>query len=150
MAVCSDDTLINLVDLEKGNLVRNFIGHSSYVHSCKLNNVSNILVSASADNKVFIWDIRTNKAIFEILAHPEPLTSIDISSDNSLVATSSYDGFVRIWDLVKGNCLRTFIADSGSNQGVSDCRFTPNGKNILMASMDDTVGLYDLNDKLAK
>jgi WD40 repeat protein len=31
MATCSDDTLINLIDVEKGTLIRNFIGHNSYV-----------------------------------------------------------------------------------------------------------------------
>jgi len=67
----------------------------------KFNNVTNIVLSACADNSMTLWDIRANKQIFKILAHPEPITSIDISADSTLISSSSYDCYVRLWDIVK-------------------------------------------------
>jgi WD40 repeat protein len=38
MATCSNDTLLNMHDLNKGQLVRSFIGgHSSFVTKCRIN-----------------------------------------------------------------------------------------------------------------
>jgi COMPASS component SWD3 len=90
-----------------------------------------------------LWDIRTNKAIFKILGHPEPITSIDITEDNTLISSSSYDGFVRLWDMLKGTCLKTMVADSGSTSAISVCKMTPNSKYLLIGNMNSKFGLYN-------
>jgi len=114
------------------------------------NCVSNVMLSSSADNSIILWDIRTNKAIYKILAHPEPITAIDISPDSTLILSSSYDGLVRFWDMVKGTCLKTMMAESGSNFAVSDCKFAPNGKYFLISSMNEKLGLYNYENEQLK
>lgn len=132
-----------MYDLNKQALLRSFIGHTNYVSHLKFNNITNVLLSAGADNSIILWDIRTNKAIFKILGHPEPITSIDISNDNTLITSSSYDGYVRLWDMLKGICLKTMVADSGSTTGISLCKLTPNSKYLLFANMNSKMGLYN-------
>ena len=61
MLTCSDDTMIHMYDLEKCQLARSFIGHQRFVTHIKFNNVSNIVLSAGADNTIALWDIRSNK-----------------------------------------------------------------------------------------
>lgn len=85
----------------------------------KFNSITNVLLSAGSDNTLMLWDIRTNKSIFKILAHPEPITSIDISNDSTLISSSSFDGYVRLWDMLKGTCLKTMVAESGSTTAIS-------------------------------
>lgn len=126
MLTCSDDTLIHMYDLEKQMLARSFIGHQRFVTHVKFNKEANIVLSAGADHTMALWDVRSNKQIFRILAHPEPITSIDISSDSSLISSSSYDCYVRLWDMMKGQCLKTMMADAGSKDPISFCRMTPN------------------------
>jgi WD40 repeat protein len=64
MASASNDTVVNMYDLEKGQLVRSFLGgHQSYVTRCKFTAQENILLSAGADNFLFMWDVRQNKII---------------------------------------------------------------------------------------
>ena len=91
-----------MYDLEKGKLARSFIGNKRFVTHVKFNNTGNIVLSASADHMINLWDVRCNKSIFRILAHPEPITSIDISNDSMLISSSSYDCYVRLWDVMKG------------------------------------------------
>jgi COMPASS component SWD3 len=143
MASCGDDTLINMYDVERMQLVRNFIGHQSYVTKIKFNNVTNVLLSCGTDNSLMLWDIRTNKAVFKILGHPEPITSIDISFDNTLISSSSHDGYVRLWDMHKATCLKTMVADSGSSSAISLCKMTPNSKYLLFANLNSKMGLYN-------
>lgn len=148
---CSDDTLIHMYDLEKCQLARSFIGHQRFVTHIKFNNVTNIVLSAGADNTIALWDIRSNKQIFRILAHPEPITSIDISADSTLISSSSYDCYVRLWDMMKGQCLKTMMADAGSKDPISFCRMTPHtSEHMLFGNMNSTMGLYNYQNDLLK
>jgi WD40 repeat protein len=98
-----------------------------------------------------LWDVRTNKSIFRILAHPEPITSIDISIDSMLISSSSYDCYVRLWDVMKGQCLKTMMADAGSKKQISFCRMNPiTSEYILVGSMNSTIGLYNYQNELLK
>lgn len=144
MLTCSDDTMIHMYDLEKAQLARSFVGHQRFVTHIKFNNVTNLILSASADNTLCLWDIRSNKQIFKILSHPEPITSIDISEDSTLIASSSYDCYVRLWDLMKGQCLKTMMAEAGSTDPISFCRMTPqHSEYMLFGNMNSTMGLYN-------
>ena len=64
LATCANDTIVNLFDIEKGQLCRSFIGgHQSFVTKCIINKHENMLLSVGADNQLYIWDIRQNKVI---------------------------------------------------------------------------------------
>jgi WD40 repeat protein len=84
-----------------------------------------MVLSASADHIMSLWDVRSNKSIFRLLAHPEPITSIDINRDSTLISSSSSDCYVRLWDIMKGQCLKTMMADAGSKNPISFCRMNP-------------------------
>ena len=47
----------------------------------------------------------------------------------------------RIWDTASGQCQKTLIDDD--NPPVSFVRFSPNGKYILAATLDNTLRLWD-------
>ena len=49
--------------------------------------------------------------------------------------------FSRIWDTASGQCLKTLIDDD--NPPVSFVKFSPNGKYILAATLDNTLKLWD-------
>lgn len=112
--------------------------------------MTNVLLSCGTDNSLILWDLRTTKAIFKILGHPEPITSIDISFDNTLITSSSHDGYVRLWDMLKATCLKTMVAESGSNSGVGICRMTPNSRYLLFGNLNSRMGLYNYQNDLLK
>ena len=140
-----------MYDIEKEQLARTFVGNKSFCTHCKFNSVSNIVLSAAADNTISLWDIRANKYIFRILAHPEPITSIDISRDSTVISSSSYDCYVRLWDVIKGACIKTMMADAGSIDPISFCRMNPKtSEYMLFGSMNNTMGLYNYQNDLLK
>lgn len=55
--------------------------------------------------------------------------------------SSSYDGLCRIWDTSNGQCLKTLIDED--NSPVSFAKFSPNGKYILTATLDNSLKLWD-------
>jgi len=49
--------------------------------------------------------------------------------------------FSHIWDTASGQCLKTLIDDE--NPPLSFVKFSPNGKYILAATLDNTLKLWD-------
>jgi len=50
----------------------------------------------------------------------------------------------RIWDTSSGQCVKTLIDDNaGGNPPVSFVKFSPNGKYILSATLDNQLKLWD-------
>jgi len=86
--------------------------------------------------------------IQRILAHPEPITGLDVSFDSTLIATSAYDGYVRLWDMHKATCIKTMMANCGSNKKISTCKFSPNGEYLFIGTMNGELGMYDLHNNL--
>ncbi|XP_055397573.1 WD repeat-containing protein 5 isoform X2 [Bubalus kerabau] len=89
-------------------------------------------------------------------------TEVHFNRDGSLIVSSSYDGLCRIWDTASGQCLKTLIASAqqreqrppacgaqawaprdDDNPPVSFVKFSPNGKYILAATLDNTLKLWD-------
>lgn len=60
---------------------------------------------------------------------------------SSYFSTLLFYFFSRIWDSASGQCLKTLIDDD--NPPVSFVKFSPNGKYILAATLDNTLKLWD-------
>lgn len=65
------------------------------------------------------------------------MTSVHFNRDGSLIVSGSHDGSCKIWDAATGTCLKTLIDDKVPS--VSFTKFSPNGKFILVATLDDTL-----------
>ena len=72
-----------------------------------------------------------------ISAHSMPVTSVHFNRDGSRIVSGSHDGSCKIWDADTGSCLKTLIDDKVP--AVSFTKFSPNGKFILVATLDDTL-----------
>ncbi|CAI9756771.1 unnamed protein product [Fraxinus pennsylvanica] len=92
----------------------------------------------SFDDTVRIWEVKTSKAF--IRAHSMPVTSVHFNRDGSLIISRSHDGSCKIWDASTGGLLKTLVDDKVS--AMSYAKFSPNGKFILVATLDDTLLLF--------
>ncbi|KAH6772772.1 Transducin/WD40 repeat-like superfamily protein [Perilla frutescens var. frutescens] len=70
-----------------------------------------------------------------------PVTSVHFNKDGSLIVSGSHDGSCKIWDAAGGSLLKTLIDEKGP--AVSFAKFSPNGKFILVATLDDTLNLWN-------
>lgn len=129
-------------------------GHSNYVFCVGFHPSGNILASGSFDESVRLWDVTTGGLLRTIPAHSDPVTSVSFSPDGTLLATASYDGLMymcrflsypypcgrRLWDTGTGRCLKTLV--DNDNPPVTSAVFAPNGKYLLVATLDSTVRLW--------
>jgi COMPASS component SWD3 len=149
----SDDKTLNLYDVASGRAVRSFVGHSSYVCCVAFHSpADNMLASGSFDESVMMWDTRTGAAVRTIPAHAEPVTGVEFGpTGQGQLVSGSYDGVCRIWDVGSGQMLaslpkfeRDAIRHTDSDKPpVSGVRFSPNGRFVLVSSLDSTMRLWD-------
>jgi len=115
---------IRLWDVEKGNCIREFRGHSKLVHSVGVSADERIVVSGSADRTVRVWDVTTGRCIHIFEGHDDIVSSVSISSDGNRVLSGSHDESMRLWNISAGACDRIF-----NNKVVdSDLKDVPSGK----------------------
>ncbi|KAH0638046.1 hypothetical protein KY289_037961 [Solanum tuberosum] len=137
----SDDRTLRIWDARTAESVKTLRGHTGFVFCVNFNPQSNFIVSGSFDETFRVWDVKTGKPIHAIRAHSMPVTSVHFNKDGSLIVSGSHDGSCKIWDAASGACLKTLIDDKVP--AVSFAKFSPNGKFILVATLDNTLGLSE-------
>ncbi|KAI6674750.1 hypothetical protein NL676_002656 [Syzygium grande] len=116
-------------------------GHTDLVFCVNFNPQSSLIVSGSFDETIRIWEVKTGRCLNVIRAHSMPVTSVHFNRDGSLIVSGSHDGSCKIWDTKNGACLKTLIDDTVP--AVSFAKFSPNGKFILVATLNDTLKLWN-------
>jgi cell cycle arrest protein BUB3 len=67
----------------------------SSVNSIKFNPITNDLITAGGDGKIFVWKLDKREVKCDIGPFPEPVSSIDVSADGKMLAASISYGFER-------------------------------------------------------
>ncbi|KAI9656270.1 MAG: hypothetical protein M1821_004933 [Bathelium mastoideum] len=68
-----------------------------------------LLLSASADNKVKIWDVYHQRELLRTYSgHNKLVSDIDFNNDGRQFLSASYDRQMKLWDTEYGKCLNRF------------------------------------------
>lgn len=79
------------------------------------------LLTASLDNTIKLWDVKTGKCIRTQFGHIEGVWSI--AADTFRIVSGSHDKSIKIWDLQNGQCMHTLTNSSSvSCVGLGDSR----------------------------
>ncbi|KAH9945803.1 dynein regulator [Epithele typhae] len=107
-------------------------GHRQQVLKVAFHPTFNVIASASEDGTVKIWDWETGEAV----------NDVDFSGKGDLLVTCSSDLFIKIWDVQnEWKNTKTF---PGHEHTVSSCRFLPGDQQIVSASRDRTIRVFDV------
>lgn len=101
--------IITLMDADRGNDIREFIGHTNPVTSVSFSPDSRYAVSGSHDNTIRLWDVNTGREIRMFEGHSESVYSVAVSNNGMFVISGSGDGSARLWNMQTGEEIARFI-----------------------------------------
>ncbi len=136
---------ITLWDVETGEYIDSWNGHSFFVKSLSMNREMNRILSGSWDATTKLWDLENNKVKTETVVtfeHPDFVTSSSISLDGKRVLTGCEDGIARIWDIETQTVLRTFGTKA---EGSINVTFSNDYRNII-GSHNGTIWLWEIDE----
>ena len=97
----------------EGKQVRATGGHNDAVLKLVAHPTQPLLLTASADKTVQVWNADTGKAVRTLSGLTDHVFALAVSADGTLVAAGSYAGEVEVWKLADGAVVKAFNASPG-------------------------------------
>jgi len=144
IAAGADDGFIRIWNLEDKSLVQEWSAHTSSLVSVSFSPDGKVLISAGQDATVVLWDVNTLRKILTICETPNAPSSGTVpalSPDGSLLAVSWTDGFLRLYKLPSEKAVATYRCPQ---EKVNSICFSPDGTSVAVASLDNSVMIYDV------
>jgi WD40 repeat protein/DNA-binding SARP family transcriptional activator len=146
--------LVSIWDASSGREVMTLAGHSSHVNDATFSPDGTRLVTASEDGTARVWDTTPSREWLTLTGHTDCVTEVAFSPDGTRLATAGYDTTARIWDISAGlNANLEASAAAATNEAqlilsghkdhVYDLDFSPDGRRLATASLDQTAKVWD-------
>lgn len=142
LAGSRDNAHIQLWDITTGELIHQFVGHTSAVNSLAFSPDGQTILSGSDDTTVRLWDVASGQELRRFIGHTAAVKSVALSADGQQLVSGSADQTVRLWDVARGRELRRFTAHTAAVRSVA---FSPDGQTVLSAAADATIRLWRLD-----
>jgi WD40 repeat protein/uncharacterized caspase-like protein len=105
----SSDKVIRLWDVETGNRLKTFRGHSEDIESLAFSPDSTVLASSSNDRTIRLWSTETDKEP-TVINTKSPVRAIAFDRGGKTLVGIGEDEIVRLWDVASGQLRRELKA----------------------------------------
>jgi Planctomycete cytochrome C/WD domain, G-beta repeat len=103
----------NVTGDQAGKQVRATGGHGKTITKMMPAPKQTLLVTASADDTVRVWNEENGAAIRTLSGHTDYVYALAISSDGGLIASGSFNGEVKVWKTADGTVVKAFNGSPG-------------------------------------
>ncbi len=134
-------TLI-LVDVSSGEIVHRLVGHEQGVTSCAFSPNGRLIVTASLDQTLRLWDTTQGTQVTTIATDDE-VRACALSLDGRRVLSGAKSGDLCLWDAETGARMARF---RGHSSPIVSCALSPDGTEAVSGSIDRTVRLWNAGD----
>lgn len=117
--------------------------HKKAITSLLFNYNGKILVIASADGTISIWDTYKTSKIITLQGHKEAVTSLSLNPAENRLLSGSYDGSVIIWDLRSFKKIHQLPMEG---QKVRSVAYSHNGKYFAVGLENKIVRIFNVNN----
>lgn len=100
----------------------------------------NVLIAASADHLIRLWDTQSGKSLGALAGHTDWVSSVAWSPDGQVIGSGAFDRTVRLWDVASGEQIRVL---EGHRNDVSRVAWSPDSQILASGSRDQTIRLWN-------
>ncbi|NER35086.1 MAG: hypothetical protein F6J93_13900 [Oscillatoria sp. SIO1A7] len=105
--------------------------HTDAVNAVAITPDGKNLISASSDNTIGIWNLKTGKLEKTLTGHTYLLNCLATSADGKIIASGGFDKTIRIWNLDTGELMQTI---SRNSVGIDALAISPDGQTLAAGS----------------
>lgn len=140
----SGDSTCAIWDVESGQLIQNFHGHTGDVFAIDVPrcDTGNIFISAGADKHTLVWDIRTGLCVQSFDGHEADINTVRFHPNGDAFATGSDDASCRLFDLRADRQVCIYEKESILFP-VNGVDFSASGRILFAGYGDYRVGVWD-------
>tara|TARA_B100001093_G_scaffold140782_1_gene133287 strand:- start:2586 stop:3935 length:1350 start_codon:yes stop_codon:yes gene_type:complete len=127
--------------------IEQFTAHGGPVKGLAVSSNNKLMASASFDYSVVIWDLNPINEKKTLIGHDAAVNVVKFSPDNKYLVSGGDDNYVLLWPLdeVANNVEEIQPIKLGVHKGkIAGLDFSKDGKNLLSASWDGTIGVWDI------
>ncbi|KAG2075530.1 WD40 repeat-like protein [Suillus decipiens] len=101
---------------------------------------NSIIVSASCDKTLRVWDAKSGHCIYVLRGHTATVRCARVLHNRPIAVTGSRDSTLRVWNIQKGVMLRVLHGHTASVRCLDIC-----GNNVVSGSYDTTCRIWDVD-----
>ncbi|CAH2043048.1 unnamed protein product, partial [Iphiclides podalirius] len=138
---CATDNTVAVWDVPTGIRIKKLKGHANFVNSVSgARRGPELLVSASDDNTIKLWDARKRNPIASFDSG-YPVTAVLFNDTAEKIISGGIDNEVKVWD-IRNNQISYKI--KGHTDTITGLALSYDGAYLLSNSMDGTLRIWDV------